>query len=51
MGELRIAVLNRRLILSRLTPRLALVLARRPRSVDLYDYSQRRLEIGLTSNF
>jgi hypothetical protein len=49
--ELQLAVLNRRIVLSRFTPRIALTLARRRSTIDLYDYSQRRIEVGVTSAF
>lgn len=49
--ELRLAVLNRRIVFTRFTPRIALTFARRNSTIDLYDYSQRRLEVGLTSAF
>jgi hypothetical protein len=48
---LQLAVLNRRIILSRFTPRVALTIARRRSTVDIYDYSQRRIEVGFTSAF
>jgi opacity protein-like surface antigen len=49
--ELRLAVLNRRIVFTRFTPRIALTFARRNSTIDLYDYNQRRLEVGLTSSF
>ena len=49
--EMRFAVLHRRIILSRFTPRISLTWTRRNSSIDLYDFSQRRLEIGVTSRF
>ncbi|HET7817087.1 MAG TPA: surface lipoprotein assembly modifier [Sphingomicrobium sp.] len=49
--ELRLALLNRRIVLSRFTPRIGLTLARRDSNIDIYDFSQRRVEVGLTSAF
>lgn len=49
--ELQLALLNRRIVFTRFTPRVALTFARRNSTVDLYDFSQRRLEVGLTSSF
>lgn len=49
--ELQLALLNRRIIMSRFTPRIALTIARRRSTIDLYDYSQRRIEVGVTSAF
>ncbi len=49
--ELRVGVLNRRLYLSGFTPRIGVTLARRRSTIDLYDYTQRRLEIGVTRAF
>lgn len=49
--ELQLALLNRRIVLSRFTPRIALTFARRRSTIDLYNYSQRRLEVGVTSAF
>lgn len=49
--ELQLAVLHRRIVFTRFTPRIALTFARRDSNIDLYDFSQRRLEIGLTSSF
>jgi len=37
--------------MSRFTPRIALTIARRRSTIDLYDYSQRRIEVGVTSAF
>jgi hypothetical protein len=49
--ELRLAVLNRRIVMERFTPRIAVVWTSRNSSIDLYDLSQRRLEVGVTSTF
>ena len=49
--ELQLALLNRRIVLSRFTPRMALTLGRRRSTIAVYDYSQRRIEIGFTSAF
>ena len=49
--ELQLAVLNRRIVLSRFTPRIALTIARRRSTIDIYDFSQRRVEAGFTSAF
>lgn len=49
--ELQLAVLHRSIVFTRFTPRVALTFARRDSTVDLYDFNQRRLEVGLTSSF
>lgn len=49
--ELQLALLNRRIVFTRFTPRIALTFARRNSTIDLYDFSQRRLEVGVTSSF
>jgi len=49
--ELQLAVLHRRIVFTRFTPRIALTFTRRDSSIDLYDFNQRRLEVGLTSSF
>jgi hypothetical protein len=49
--QLQLAVLNRRIVLSRFTPRIALTVARRYSTINLYEFTQRRLEIGFTSSF
>ena len=49
--ELRLTVLNRHIVLDRFTPRIALVLARRDSNIDIFDYGQRRLEVGVTTAF
>jgi hypothetical protein len=49
--ELQVAVLNRRIVLSRFTPRIAVTLGRRRSTIDLYDYAQRRIEMGVTTAF
>jgi tetratricopeptide (TPR) repeat protein len=49
--ELRVTALNRRLDLHGFTPRVALTFARRRSTIDLYDYAQRRLEVGVTRAF
>jgi hypothetical protein len=49
--ELQLALLNRRIVLSRFTPRISLTLGRRRSTIDLYDYTQRRIEAGVTSVF
>ena len=49
--ELQLAVLNRRIVYTRFTPRIALTFARRNSTIDLYDFRQRRLEAGVTSSF
>lgn len=51
LAELHVAVLNRRIVLNRFTPRIGLTLTRRKSSIHLYDLSQRRLEVGFTSAF
>ncbi len=49
--ELQLAVLHRRIVFTRFTPRVALTFTRRDSNIDLYDFNQRRLEVGLTSSF
>ena len=49
--ELRLALLNRRIVLSRFTPRIGVTFARRNSNIDIYDFNQRRLEVGVTSAF
>jgi hypothetical protein len=49
--ELQFAVLHRRIVFTRFTPRVALTFTRRDSNMDLYDFNQRRLEVGLTSSF
>ena len=49
--ELHVAILNRTIVFERFTPRVAVTFARRNSTLDLYDFSQRRLEIGVTSSF
>jgi len=51
LAQLQIAVLNRRIVLSRFTPRIALTIARRSSTINVYDFTQRRLEVGFTSSF
>ena len=51
MAELQLAILNRRIVLDRFTPRVALTLSRRDSTIEIYDVRQRRLEVGLTSSF
>ena len=49
--DLRLALLNRKIVLSRFTPRIGFTWTRRNSSIDLYDYTQRRMELGFTSAF
>lgn len=49
--ELQLAVLHRSIVFTRFTPRIGLTFARRDSTIDLYDFKQRRLEVGLTSSF
>jgi len=49
--ELQLAVLHRRIVFTRFTPRVGLTFTRRDSNIDLYDFNQRRLEVGLTSSF
>ena len=49
--ELQVALLNRRIILSRFTPRIAYTFTRRRSTIDLFQFSQSRVEVGLTSRF
>jgi hypothetical protein len=48
---LQLALLNRRIVFTRFTPRVALTFVRRNSTIDLYDFRQRRLEVGVTSSF
>jgi hypothetical protein len=50
--EMQLSLLNRRIILfSRFTPRISYTFARRQSSVDLYRFTQHRVEAGITSAF
>lgn len=49
--ELQLALLNRTIVFERFTPRIALTFARRDSTLDIHDFSQRRLEVGVTSSF
>jgi len=51
LAQLQFALLNRRIVLSRFTPRIALTIARRFSTINIYDFTQRRLEVGFTSSF
>lgn len=51
VAQLQLAILNRRIVLSRFTPRVALTLARRRSTIDIYNFTQRRIEVGVTSVF
>ena len=49
--EIQLSILNRRIVLTRFTPRISYTFARRNSSIDLYDFTQNRVEVGLTSQF
>ena len=49
--DLRLALLNRSFVLRGFTPRVTLTLTRRMSTIDLFDYTQRRAELGFTSAF
>ena len=49
--ELQLALLNRRIVLSRFTPRVSYTFARRWSTIELFDFTQHRFEVGLTSTF
>jgi outer membrane protein len=49
--ELQVAVLNRRIVQSRFTPRITYTFARRRGTIDLFQFSQSRVEMGVTSRF
>jgi hypothetical protein len=49
--ELRVGLLNRRIEIQGFTPRVAVTFGRRQSTIDLYDYSQRRIEAGVTRSF
>lgn len=45
------AILNRRIVFWRFTPRVAYSFTKADSNIDLYDYSRHRVEIGLTTIF
>ena len=47
----QLAVLNRRIVLSRFTPRLAYTFTRQSSNIPLFDFARNRIEIGLTTAF
>ena len=49
--SLQVTLLNRHLVLSRFTPRLSYTFTRQSSSIELYDFSRSRFEIGLTTVF
>lgn len=49
--EMQVALLNRRIVLSRFTPRVTYTLTRRRSTIELFDFTQHRVEVGLTSTF
>jgi outer membrane protein len=51
VSELRLAVLNRRIVMQGFTPRVSFTLTRRKSTIELFDYTQRRIELGFTSAF
>jgi len=51
IAELRISLLNRRLVFSNFTPRLTYTFARRRSNLEIYSFTQNRLEVGLTTAF
>ncbi|MEO5578449.1 MAG: surface lipoprotein assembly modifier [Sphingomicrobium sp.] len=46
-----VTLLNRNLVLTRFTPRIAYTYTRQTSSVSLYDFTRNRVEIGLTTAF
>ena len=51
VGSITAAVLNRRIVLWRFTPRIAYSFTKSDSTIDLYDYNRHRLEFGLTAVF
>jgi len=51
VAGLRLGLLNRRIVMRGFTPRAAFTLTRRRSTIQLFDYTQRRIELGLTSAF
>lgn len=51
VGTLTAAVLNRRIVFWRFSPRLAYSYTRANSNIDLYDYNRHRVEIGVTTVF
>lgn len=51
LTEVQATVLNRRVVLSRFTPRVAYTWSRRKSTIGLFDFNQHRVEVGLTSRF
>ena len=49
--EVPVSVLNRKLVLSRFTPRLTYTFTKRWSNIDLYDFAQHRFEAGVTTAF
>lgn len=49
--ELQLTLLNRRIVLSRFTPRISYTYARRRSSIDIYSFTQNRMQVGITSIF
>lgn len=49
--ELRFGLLNRRIDFRGFTPRLIVTLGKRQSSINIYNYSQRRIEAGMTRSF
>lgn len=47
----QVAVLNRHIVLSRFTPRLAYTFTRQISNIPLFDFTRNRIEIGLTTAF
>lgn len=51
VGTLTAAILNRRIVFWRFTPRVAYSYSKADSNIDLYDYDRHRVEIGLTTVF
>lgn len=51
VGSLTAALLNRRIVFWRFTPRLAYSYTKAYSNIDIYDYDRHRVEIGLTTAF
>lgn len=51
LTEIQATLLNRRIVLTRFTPRIAYTWSRRQSTIDLYKFNQHRVEFGLTTSF
>ena len=51
LAQIQLSLLNRRIVLSRFTPRVTYTFARRSSNIALYNFTQNRVEIGLSTVF